>query len=54
MEPLVVAYLVAWGATACYLGWLALQNAQLARRQEALKNMLHERDQTTDYYSNAA
>lgn len=54
MEALVIAYLVAWAATAAYLGWLAAQNAQLVRRQQELQKMLRERDQTTDFYSSAA
>ena len=54
MESLVAAYLVAWAATAAYLGWLTVQNAQLVRRQQELQRLLQERDQTTNFYSSAA
>jgi hypothetical protein len=54
METLVVAYLVGWAATAAYLGWLAVQNAKLAKRQQELKSMLQERDSANHVYSNAA
>jgi hypothetical protein len=37
MTTLAVAFVLAWTAVALYVGWLGIQNRQLARRLEALE-----------------
>lgn len=54
MGTLVIAYLLGGAAISAYLGWLVVQNAHLVRRQQELKKMLAERDQTNNYHSTAA
>ena len=43
MNSLVAAYLGGWCAVAIYSGWLAMQNARLARRLDELEATLKEK-----------
>jgi hypothetical protein len=39
MGTLFVGYLIGWAATSAYVGWLAVQNARLASRQNELRRI---------------
>ena len=54
MVTMAIAYLLGWAATSAYVGWLALQNARLAARQNDLRIMLEKHDHEDRFYSKAA